>query len=508
MAARARHRPGRAAAHAAERQAGSRAAHASASTSATGPPTRTPSILRLGSQGIDIAPGDGRYVVADRYTLPVDATLLAVQPHAHYRAVDVTGTATFPDGTTRTLIHIGALGLPVAARLSLHRARSGCRAAPRWRCATSTTTRRRTRATRRCRRRACAGASGRSTRWATCGSSSPPTRDDDRARLGGEVQAKMTAEDLDRPRHHALVESRRRGAARRRGRAGAAARPSRPWPSSHFRATAALRPTLGGGALQPRHRAHLGRPLRRRRRQLRAGAGAAARLREGAQQPGRHPRDVLGRDDRRHAPLRSSRGRRSVDARGAQQPGRRAVEARRPRPRRARAARRRCACGPTTPRPTSTWATWRCAWTAPRAAAPPLPPGRGAQARLGRGARSSAAWLLATAADARRAGAGRGRAACRARRPAHRPRRRARARHAGRGLRRRRPLRRGRADRARGPGQGRRRRWPRTSPRGWRCSSAARPSSTSGNARTPSAATPGLAPPGCAPDTLGGCLVP
>jgi tetratricopeptide (TPR) repeat protein/mono/diheme cytochrome c family protein len=71
------------------------------------PPTRTPSILRLGSQGIDIPPGDGRYVVEDRYTLPVDATLLAVQPHAHYRAADVTGTATFPDGATRTLIHIG-----------------------------------------------------------------------------------------------------------------------------------------------------------------------------------------------------------------------------------------------------------------------------------------------------------------------------------------------------------------------------------------------------------------
>ena len=72
------------------------------------PPTRTPTILRLGSQGIDIAAGDGRYVVEDRYTLPVDATLLAVQPHAHYRAADVTGTATLPDGTARTLIHIGA----------------------------------------------------------------------------------------------------------------------------------------------------------------------------------------------------------------------------------------------------------------------------------------------------------------------------------------------------------------------------------------------------------------
>ena len=69
--------------------------------------TRTPSILRLGSQGIDIPAGEGRYLVEDRYTLPVDATLLAMQPHAHYRAADVTGTATFPDGTNRTLIHIG-----------------------------------------------------------------------------------------------------------------------------------------------------------------------------------------------------------------------------------------------------------------------------------------------------------------------------------------------------------------------------------------------------------------
>ncbi len=70
------------------------------------PPSRTPSILRLGSQGIDITPGDSRYAIADRYTLPVDATLLAVQPHAHYRATLVRGTATFPDGRTQSLITI------------------------------------------------------------------------------------------------------------------------------------------------------------------------------------------------------------------------------------------------------------------------------------------------------------------------------------------------------------------------------------------------------------------
>lgn len=69
-------------------------------------PTRTPSILRLGSQGIDIPPGDPHYVIRDSYVLPADVQLLAIQPHAHYRARDILGTAEFPDGTTRTLMHI------------------------------------------------------------------------------------------------------------------------------------------------------------------------------------------------------------------------------------------------------------------------------------------------------------------------------------------------------------------------------------------------------------------
>jgi hypothetical protein len=72
----------------------------------TTPPVRTPSILRLGSQGIDIPAGEGRYVIRDAYTLPVDADMLAIQPHAHYRAKEIIGTATFPDGTTRRVMHI------------------------------------------------------------------------------------------------------------------------------------------------------------------------------------------------------------------------------------------------------------------------------------------------------------------------------------------------------------------------------------------------------------------
>jgi Flp pilus assembly protein TadD len=70
------------------------------------PPTRTPTILRLGSQGLDIPPGESRHTVVDSYVLPADVTLHAVQPHGHYRLRHVRGTATFPDGSERTLIAI------------------------------------------------------------------------------------------------------------------------------------------------------------------------------------------------------------------------------------------------------------------------------------------------------------------------------------------------------------------------------------------------------------------
>ena len=39
--------------------------------------------------------------------LPVDVRVEAVQPHAHYRAREIRGEATLPDGTKRPLIHIG-----------------------------------------------------------------------------------------------------------------------------------------------------------------------------------------------------------------------------------------------------------------------------------------------------------------------------------------------------------------------------------------------------------------
>ena len=70
------------------------------------PPTRTPAMLRLGRQNIDIPVGDAHYVVADSFVLPVDVDVEAVQPHAHYRARDVRGLATLPDGSTKRLIDI------------------------------------------------------------------------------------------------------------------------------------------------------------------------------------------------------------------------------------------------------------------------------------------------------------------------------------------------------------------------------------------------------------------
>jgi tetratricopeptide (TPR) repeat protein len=70
------------------------------------PPARTPVILRLSNQQIDIPAGDAQYVATDSFVLPVDVEVLAVQPHAHYLAREVLGTATLPDGSSRTLLSI------------------------------------------------------------------------------------------------------------------------------------------------------------------------------------------------------------------------------------------------------------------------------------------------------------------------------------------------------------------------------------------------------------------
>jgi len=51
----------------------------------------------------DIAAGEKDYVITDSLVLPVDVEVQAVQPHAHYRAREVKGVATLPDGTTNIM---------------------------------------------------------------------------------------------------------------------------------------------------------------------------------------------------------------------------------------------------------------------------------------------------------------------------------------------------------------------------------------------------------------------
>ena len=70
------------------------------------PPSRTPAMVRLGRQDLDIPAGAPDYEVTDSFRLPVSADVVAIQPHAHYRARTVSAWAVLPDGSRRSLIHI------------------------------------------------------------------------------------------------------------------------------------------------------------------------------------------------------------------------------------------------------------------------------------------------------------------------------------------------------------------------------------------------------------------
>ena len=68
---------------------------------ASDPPVRTPAILRLGRQDLDIPAGAHDFRVVDTYVLPVEAEIRAIQPHAHYRAREVSAWAVLPGGARR-----------------------------------------------------------------------------------------------------------------------------------------------------------------------------------------------------------------------------------------------------------------------------------------------------------------------------------------------------------------------------------------------------------------------
>jgi tetratricopeptide (TPR) repeat protein/mono/diheme cytochrome c family protein len=73
---------------------------------APGPPARTPVLLRLGSQTLDIPAGEAAYAVADSMRLPVAVELLGLYPHAHYIGKRMDVRAELPGGAQRQLLRI------------------------------------------------------------------------------------------------------------------------------------------------------------------------------------------------------------------------------------------------------------------------------------------------------------------------------------------------------------------------------------------------------------------
>jgi hypothetical protein len=69
-------------------------------------PQRRMMDIALGSNRIDIPPGERAYKVNDYFTVPVDVDAISVNPHAHYLCREMYGYAVLPDGARKTLIRI------------------------------------------------------------------------------------------------------------------------------------------------------------------------------------------------------------------------------------------------------------------------------------------------------------------------------------------------------------------------------------------------------------------
>ena len=69
-------------------------------------PTKGRSVVLIGTNDIDISPGDAHYTIKTSRTLPADAELVGITPHAHYICKDMKINATLPDGSMVPLIWI------------------------------------------------------------------------------------------------------------------------------------------------------------------------------------------------------------------------------------------------------------------------------------------------------------------------------------------------------------------------------------------------------------------
>jgi len=69
-------------------------------------PRRQATDIPLGSNRIDIPPGERAYKVTDHFTIPVAVDAIGINPHAHYICKEMYGYAVLPNGTRRTLLRI------------------------------------------------------------------------------------------------------------------------------------------------------------------------------------------------------------------------------------------------------------------------------------------------------------------------------------------------------------------------------------------------------------------
>lgn len=73
----------------------------------TKPATKFPMLLELESDfRLDIPAGRKDFTVSDDFVLPLEVSLLAIYPHAHYLGKDLLAEAVLPDGKVETLVHI------------------------------------------------------------------------------------------------------------------------------------------------------------------------------------------------------------------------------------------------------------------------------------------------------------------------------------------------------------------------------------------------------------------
>jgi tetratricopeptide (TPR) repeat protein len=73
------------------------------------PQTKFPLLVQLqNDQALDIPAGEKKFAIADTFSLPLDADILAVYPHAHYLGHVLEAYATLPDGSKKWLVRVPA----------------------------------------------------------------------------------------------------------------------------------------------------------------------------------------------------------------------------------------------------------------------------------------------------------------------------------------------------------------------------------------------------------------